>query len=83
MAVHCLLKCHISSPCICRLSRDKTAKNYAERGKIRYGLDGPGIESRCRQDFTHQSRPALGPTQPLIKWVPRLFPGGKAAGAWR
>jgi hypothetical protein len=25
-----------------------------------YGLDGPGIESRWRQDFPHLSRPALG-----------------------
>jgi hypothetical protein len=28
----------------------------------RYGLDGPGIESRCGRDFPHPFRPALGPT---------------------
>ena len=32
----------------------------------RYGLDGPGIESRWGRDFPHLSRPVLGPTQPPI-----------------
>jgi hypothetical protein len=48
----------------------------------RYGLDGPGIESRCGRDFSHSYRPALRPTQPPIQWVPGLFPGSKAGGAW-
>ena len=47
------------------------------------GMDGPGIESRWGRDFSQPSRPALGPTQLPIQWILGLFPGGKAAGAWR
>jgi len=38
----------------------------------RYGLNGPGIESRWSRDFPHLSRPALVPTQPPVQWVPGL-----------
>ena len=41
----------------------------------RYGLDGPGIESRWGQDFPHLSRPALGHSQPPIQWVLGLSRG--------
>jgi hypothetical protein len=32
-----------------------------------YGLDGPGIESWWDRDFSHLSRPALGPNQPPVQ----------------
>jgi hypothetical protein len=32
-----------------------------------YWLDGPGIEYRYGRDFSHTSRPALGPTQPPVQ----------------
>jgi hypothetical protein len=37
----------------------------------RYGLDGPGIESRWGggRNFTHLSRPTLRPTHPPIQLV--------------
>ena len=48
----------------------------------RYGLDGSGIKSRWGQNFPHPYRPALGPPILLYNGY-RVFPGGKAAGAWR
>ena len=41
----------------------------------RYGLDGPGIESRWGRVFLHPSRPAVGPTQPPVQWVPGISQG--------
>jgi hypothetical protein len=59
------------------LDRAATAGTGSTRDKqaTRYGLDGPGIESRWGRDFPHLSRPALGFTQPPVQWVQGLFRG--------
>jgi hypothetical protein len=46
-----------------------------------YGLDDRVVEVRSptgAEDFssTHASRPALGPTQPPIQWVPGVLSAG-------
>jgi hypothetical protein len=56
--------------CTCVVGRDSSVDILT-----RYGLDGPGIESRWGRDFPHLSRLALGPTQPPIQWVPGLARG--------
>jgi len=64
-------------------SKNNMSRDSSVGIATRYGLGGPGIESRWGRDFPHLSRPALRPTQTHIEWVPGLFHGGKTAGAWR
>jgi hypothetical protein len=54
---------------LCKWSRD-TSVGIATR----YGLVGPGIESRWERDVRHLSIPAVRPTQPPIQWVPGRSP---------
>ena len=46
----------------------------------RYGLDGPGIESRWVRDFPHPSRPALGLHPAPCTMGTVSFPGLKRPG---
>jgi len=46
---------------------------------VRYWLGDQGVESRWGRDFSHTSRPALGPTPPPVQRAP-VIPGGKVAG---
>ena len=50
----------------------------------RYGLEGPGIESRCGRGEIFRTRPdqPWGPHSLLYNGY-QCFPGGKAAEAWR
>jgi hypothetical protein len=48
----------------------------------RYGLGGPGIESRWEADSPHSSWTVLGTIQPPVQWVPVFFSGDKAARRW-
>ena len=49
----------------------------------RYGLDGPGIESRLEGGIFRTSPDRLWGQPSLIYDEYRVFDGGKAAGAWR
>ena len=42
----------------------------------------PGFGCLWGRDFSHLSRPVLGPTRPTIKRVPGPWPRGKATGVW-
>jgi hypothetical protein len=49
----------------------------------RYGLDGPGIESRWGARFSVPFQTGPGAHPAPIQWVTGTLPGGKSAGPWR
>jgi hypothetical protein len=55
--------------------------------RSRYGyslrVGRSGVRMPVGRYFLHPPRPALEPVQPLVQWLSGLFPGIKAAGAWR
>jgi hypothetical protein len=63
---------HQNSWCELQQSSVTAATIDCRRSSTDYGLDGPEIKSRWARDFSHMSRPALGPTQPPVQWVPGL-----------
>ena len=48
----------------------------------RYGLDGPGIESRWAGEIFRTRPDRLWGPPSLLYSGYRVFPGGKAAGTW-
>ena len=57
----------------CTVALDVKGRDSTVGIATRYGLGGPGIESRWARDFSHPSRAALGPTQPPIQWYRVAF----------
>ena len=64
----------------CKFSRVLCGPGSSVSIATDYRLDGPGIESRWGRDFLHLSRPALGPTQLPVQWVPGLSRGKEQPG---
>ena len=58
------------------------SQNCVDGTATLYGMDDEGIESRFCQGFSHPSTRALGPTQPLLEWVPGPLHEDKSARLW-
>ena len=71
---------YINIPVSSALRQSVFCRNSSVGIATRYRLHGPGFECWRTRDFPHLFRPALGPTQRPIQWVPDLFLRDKAAG---
>jgi hypothetical protein len=57
--------------------------NTGTAHSVRAGRSGPGSKSRWGRDFSAPVKTKPGVQPAPAQWVPGLFPGGKAVGAWR
>jgi hypothetical protein len=74
----CVLCCYVQRKCQKEISTfilSRVGRDSVVGIATCYGLEGPGIESRWGRDFPQLSRPAPGPAQPPIQWVPGLCRG--------